>query len=99
MNHTKNELLEYVRDNDIKFVKLTFCDLLGRHRNITILSSELESAFEKGVAIASTAVTGIDGVDLKLIPETAMLSDTPWRSHSGRVISVFCRLAEIDCKR
>ena len=98
MNHTKNELLEYVRDNDIKFVKLTFCDLLGRHRNITILSSELESAFEKGVAIASTAVTGIDGVDLKLIPETAMLSDTPWRSHSGRVISVFCRLADIDCK-
>ena len=36
MDNTKSELIEYVRENDVKFVKLTFCDLLGRQRNITI---------------------------------------------------------------
>ena len=37
MTSDKTELLEYVKDNDVKFVKLTFCDLLGRQRNISVL--------------------------------------------------------------
>ena len=98
MDNTKSELIEYVRENDVKFVKLMFCDLLGRQRNITILSSQLEDAFENGVAIDSSAVTGKGGIDLKLMPVSAMLSDTPWRPHSGRVVSVFCKLGDIDCK-
>lgn len=97
MTYSKNELMEFVRENDIKFVKLTFCDLLGRQRNISVLSSQLEDAFEHGVAIDSSAVTGVGGIDLKLIPVAAMLSDMPWRPHSGRVVSVFCNIANIDC--
>ena len=32
--NSKTDLFEYVMENDVKFVKLTFCDLLGRQRNI-----------------------------------------------------------------
>ena len=95
-NPDKIELLEYVKDNDVKFVKLTFCDLLGRQRNISVLSSQLEDAFEHGVAIASSAMTGVDVSDLKLVPVSSLLSVLPWRPHSGRVISVFCNIANED---
>lgn len=95
-NPDKRELLEYVRDNDVKFVKLTFCDLLGRQRNISVLSSQLEDAYDNGVGIASYAMTGVDGTDLKLIPASSLLSVHPWRPHSGRVISVFCNIANED---
>lgn len=96
MTYTKNDLLEYIKENDVKFVKLTFCDLLGRQRNISVLSSQLEDAFENGVAIDSSAMTGVGGVDLKLKPVSSLLSILPWRPHSGRVMSVFCNIANFD---
>ncbi len=94
---TKQELLEYFEENDVKFVKLTFCDMLGRQRNISVLSSQLEDAFEHGVAIDSSAVTGVGGVDLKLKPVPSLLSDLPWRPHSGKAVSVFCNIFNDDC--
>ena len=97
MISTKSELLEYVRENDVKFVKLTFCDFLGRQRNISVLSSQLEDTFEHGVAIDSASLTGVGGVDLKLMPVSALMSDLPWRPHSGRVVSVFCNIGNMDC--
>ncbi|MCM1367759.1 MAG: glutamine synthetase family protein [Roseburia sp.] len=88
--------MEYIAENDVKFVKLTFCDLLGRQRNISVLSSQLEDAFENGVAIDSSAMTGVGGVDLKLKPVSSLLSILPWRPHSGRAMSVFCNIANLD---
>ncbi|MDE7406602.1 MAG: glutamine synthetase family protein [Clostridiales bacterium] len=94
--NSKTDLLEYVMENEVKFVKLTFCDLLGRQRNISVLSSQLEDAFENGVAIDSGAITGVGGKDLKIIPVGSLLSMLPWRPHAGRVVSVFCRIANPD---
>lgn len=96
MNYSKSEFLDFVVENDVKFVKLTFCDFLGRQRNISVLSSQLEGAFEHGVAIDSAAITGVGGVDLKLKPVSSLLSVLPWRPHAGRVVSVFCNIANMD---
>lgn len=96
MQYTKSDLFDYLEENEVKFVKLTFCDLLGRQRNISVLSSQLEDAFENGVAIDSGAITGVGGIDLKLIPVSSLLSVLPWRPHAGRVVSVFCNIANED---
>ena len=96
MNNSKTDLLEYVQENEVKFVKLTFCDLLGRQRNVSVLSTQLEDAFENGVAIDSSAITGVGGKDVKIIPVGSLLSVLPWRPHAGRVVSVFCRIANMD---
>ena len=29
MKHTAQDILNYVEDNDVKFVRLTFCDIFG----------------------------------------------------------------------
>ena len=96
MTNSKSELFEYLAENDVKFVKLTFCDFLGRQRNISVLTSKLEDAFENGVLIDSAAVVGVGGIDLKLKPVSSLLSALPWRPHSGRVVSVFCNLFNAD---
>lgn len=95
-NSSKTDLLDYVMENDVKFVKLTFCDLLGRQRNISVLSSQLEDAFERGVSIDSSAVTGVGGIDLKIKPVGSLLATLPWRPHTGRVVSVFCNITNLD---
>ena len=50
MFYKTNEILQFVKENDVKFIRLAFCDLTGRQRNISIMPGELERAFEKGVA-------------------------------------------------
>lgn len=45
VSYTKQEVLDFVKENDVKFVRLAFCDLLGRQKNISIMAEELPRAF------------------------------------------------------
>ena len=38
---TTAEAMQFVEEHDVKFVRLTFCDLFGIQKNIAILSSQL----------------------------------------------------------
>ena len=38
MEYTLQEILRFVEENDVKFVKLAFCDIFGVQKNISILS-------------------------------------------------------------
>ena len=99
MNTTASEVLEFVRENDVKFVRLSFCDILGVHKNIAIMSDELEYAFSHGVSFDANAIRGFRDVtasDLFLFPEPATLSMLPWRPGPGRVARFFCDIKMPD---
>jgi len=38
MNTTTSEILTFVKENDIKFIRLGFCDLMGTPKNIAIMA-------------------------------------------------------------
>ncbi len=38
MNTTEQSVLQFVREQDVRFVKLSFCDIFGNLQNISILS-------------------------------------------------------------
>ena len=93
MIYSENEILQYIEENDVKFVKLTFCDLKGRLKNISVLSSELAVTFERGVRITAKKIAGFeaaDGKDLFLFPDAQTMTVLPWRPQQGRVIRMFC---------
>ena len=99
MVYTENEILQYVEENDVKFVKLTFCDLLGRLKNISILSSELAVTFKCGVRITAKKIAGFEaagGRDLFLFPDAQTMTVLPWRPQQGRVIRMFCYIRYAD---
>ncbi|HRR76216.1 MAG TPA: glutamine synthetase family protein [Ruminococcus sp.] len=99
MVYTENEILQYIDENDVKFVKLTFCDLHGRLKNISILSSELAVTFEHGVRIAAKKISGFEaanGKDLFLFPDAQTMTVLPWRPQQGRVIRMFCYIRYKD---
>ena len=54
MNFTPKELINFVEENDVKFIRLTFCDIFGNLKNIAIMPSELPRAFKKGMKIVFT---------------------------------------------
>lgn len=92
---TKNEVLQFVEENDIKFIRLVFCDLFGRQKNISIMADGLEEAFSDGVSFDASAILGfsnVDNSDLFLRPNPETLSLLPWRPQQGRVAKFYCSI-------
>ena len=99
MIYTKKEVIQYVSEEDVKFIRLAFCDVFGNQRNISIMPDELERAFESGINIDASAVPGFGGEvysDLLLFPDPATLSVLPWRPSHGRVVRMFCSVTYPD---
>lgn len=99
MNYTKQEVIQFVGEEDVKFIRLAFCDVFGKQKNISIMPEELERAFEHGIAIDASAVKGFgDEVhsDLFLHPDPETLAALPWRPEHGRVVRMFCTVRYPD---
>lgn len=99
MNYTKQEVLQFVGEEDVKFIRLAFCDVFGKQKNISIMPEELPRAFEHGIAIDASAIAGFgDGIhsDLFLHPDPETLSALPWRPEHGRVVRMFCAVTYPD---
>jgi len=99
MNCTASEVLEFVKENDVKFIRLGFCDPFGVQKNISIMSDELPSAFEYGVSFDAHAIGGFRDVmqsDLLLFPDPATLTVLPWRPGPGRVVRFYCGIKNPD---
>ena len=58
MMYSKDEVMQFVEEEDVKFIRMAFCDIYGRQKNISIMPKELERAFEYGIAIDASAVDG-----------------------------------------
>ena len=99
MRYSKEEVVQYVMEEDVKFIRLVFCDVFGRQKNISIMPDELPRAFEYGIAIDASAIAGFgDEVhsDLLLHPDAGTLSPLPWRPEHGRVVRMFSSISYPD---
>ena len=45
MKYSKHEVIQFVQEEDIKFIRLAFCDVFGKQKNIAIMPEELPRAF------------------------------------------------------
>ena len=99
MNYTKDEVIQFCIEEDVKFVRLAFCDVFGRQKNISIMADELERAFGFGIALDGSAIAGFGGEvhsDLLLHPDTDTLTILPWRPEQGKVVRMFCSITYPD---
>lgn len=99
MNTTEQELMKYIEEEDVKFIRLTFCDIYGVQKNISIQPSELARAFEKGIEIDASYIDGFGGdygKDIWLHPEPDTVTILPWRPEHGKVVRMFCTLTYAD---
>ncbi len=101
MKYSKDEVIQYVQEEDVKFIRLAFCDVFGKQKNISIMPAELPRAFECGIAIDASAIAGFgdeNHSDLFLHPDTDTLMPLPWRPEHGRVVRMFCNITYPDGK-
>ena len=101
MKHTAQDILNYVEDHDVKFVRLTFSDIFGTQKNISVYASELPSVFEYGVCFDGSSIAGFmntEESDLVLWPDPNTMSILPWRPAEGRVMRMYCDITLPDGK-
>ena len=99
MKYSKQEVMQYVQEEDVKFIRLAFCDVFGKQKNISIMPEELPRAFEYGIAIDASAIEGFGDEthsDLLLHPDADTLMPLPWRPEHGRVVRMFCTISYPD---
>ena len=93
------EVMDFLEENDVKFVRLAFPDLFGKLKNIAIQPELLSEAFEQGVPFDSEAINGLQGnkrENLLLRPDPDTLCILPWRPQAGRVCRLICDVVTAD---
>ena len=93
------DVLRYVEENDVKFIRMSFCDIHGNVKNLSVIDSELATAFRDGVPISGEAIDGFMGAEdsyLRLFPDPKTLTVMPWRPQRGKVIRLFCDIKRAD---
>lgn len=96
---TANEVFDFVNQEDVKFIRLAFCDVSGKQKNISILPNELERAFSDGISFDASAIKGFGDEgksDLLLFPVPSTMNVLPWRTSHGKVIRMFCDIRHPD---
>lgn len=93
MNYSLEEIMQYVEEEDAKFIRLAFRDAFGTQKNVSVMPDELPKAFHEGIAINASAVAGFEDsgyANLYLKPDAATLAVLPWRPDRGRVLRMIC---------
>lgn len=98
-NYSEKDVISFVSENDVQFIRLAFVDLFGNLKNLAIMPSELKKALTNGIPLDSSLFYGVDDYshgDIYLVPDTSTLSVLPWRPRAGRVVRFFCHLRKHD---
>lgn len=99
MKYSEQEVIQYVQEEDVKFIRLAFCDVFGKQKNISIMPKELPRAFKYGIAFDASSITGFGDEthsDLLLHPDPETLTLLPWRPEHGKVVRMFSGISYPD---
>ena len=94
----QNNIMEYIEEMDVKFVRLAFCDIFGQMKNISVMASELPRVLREGVPFDASQIAGFMAVeesDLILMPNVSTGEILPWRPQEGRVLRLFCDIRDV----
>ncbi|MBI4974245.1 MAG: glutamine synthetase, partial [Candidatus Omnitrophica bacterium] len=92
-------ILRKVKEDDIKFIRLWFTDILGQLKSFAIPREELKMAFEEGMGFDGSSIKGfarIDESDMIARPDPTTFAILPWRPKEKAVARMFCDIYEPD---
>jgi len=89
----KQDVLKAAKENDVKFIRLWFTDILGFLKSFAITVEELEEGLEDGMGFDGSSIQGfarIDESDMVALPDPNTFQILPWRPMERGVARMFC---------
>lgn len=93
--YTKEDIFRIVEEEDVEFIRLQFCDIFGKAKNVAVTVSQLDKALNNECIVDICGLEGFaDGEesDMFLYPEYDTFDIYPWRPQTGKVARMFCSL-------
>ena len=91
---SKEYVLKMAKENDVRFIRLWFTDILGVLKSFAISVEELEGALEEGMGFDGSSIEGfarIDESDMVAKPDPDTFQILPWRPlEHNAVARMFC---------
>ncbi len=93
MFNTSEELLRYIKDENVEMIDVRFCDLPGIMQHFTVPASSFdESVFEDGLSFDGSSIRGFQAIhesDMSLFPDVTTAYIDPFRTAKTLVINFF----------
>ncbi|HEX9897006.1 MAG TPA: glutamine synthetase family protein [Dehalococcoidales bacterium] len=93
-DESKEYVLKMAKENDVKFIRLWFTDILGMLKSFAITVEELEGALEEGMGFDGSSIEGfarIDESDMVAMPDPDTFQILPWRPREHHAVArMFC---------
>ena len=97
--YSKEDIKRMVEENDVKFIRLQFTDVLGKFKNVAVASSQLDKILNDGMMFDGSSIEGfarIEESDMYLKPDLDTFVIFPWRPQTGKVARFICDVYRPD---
>ncbi len=92
-DNDREYVLKTAKEQNVRFIRLWFTDILGFLKSVAITVDELEEALEEGMGFDGSSIEGfarIDESDMIAMPDPSTFQILPWRPREEAVARMFC---------
>jgi len=98
---SNEEIKEIIKNNNIEFIKLQFCDINGTIKNLSVPSDQIDKVLNNEVMLDGSSIKGfrsIETSDMFFYPDPATFAILPWRSNEEdeKVARIICDIHNAD---
>ena len=96
---TKKDLLDYMKKEKIRFLRLQFTDIMGINKNVEVPESQFEKALNNEIMFDGSSIDGfsrIEESDMLLYPDLESFRIFPWDEKGGKVARLICDVYNPD---
>ncbi|KAB2335516.1 type I glutamate--ammonia ligase [Bacillus mesophilum] len=96
---TKEDITRIAEEENVKFIRLQFTDILGTIKNVEIPISQLEKALDNKMMFDGSSIEGfvrIEESDMNLYPDLDTWVVFPWTAEKGKVARLICDIYNPD---
>ena len=89
----KQDIIRQAEENNVKFIRLWFTDILGTLKSFAITVGELEDALDGGMGFDGSSITGyqdIEESDMIAMPDPGTFKIIPWSPQDTRTARMIC---------
>ncbi len=95
----REDVLAQARENNVKFIRLWFTDILGTLKSFAITVDELEDALDGGMGFDGSSITGyqdIEESDMIAMPDPSTFKTIPWSPQEAPTARMICDVQTPD---
>ncbi|WP_217585528.1 type I glutamate--ammonia ligase [Lentibacillus saliphilus] len=96
---TQDSIMQKIKEENVRFIRLQFTDMLGTIKNVEIPLSQLDKALDNKMMFDGSSIEGfvrIEESDMYLYPDLDTFVVFPWTSDKGKVARFICDIYNPD---